>query len=100
MADIRVSPEELSSQGNELIGYAGDVAETLTRVESKINEIIDGWDGLAQDAYYEMYSTMKESLDKFPELLNSLGEATVAAAEAFNDVDEQLKSSFNSAGGK
>jgi len=97
MASIRVTPETLSSQGNDLISYSEDLAEILSSIDSKINEIIDGWDGLAQDAYYDMYSNMKTSLDKFPELVNSLGEATVSSAEAFSSVDEQLQSGFKSA---
>lgn len=97
MASIRVTPETLSSQGNDLIGYSGELADILSSIDAKINEIIDGWDGLAQDAYFEMYSTMKQSLDKFPELVNSLGEATVSSAEAFSSVDEQLQSGFKSA---
>ncbi len=97
MASIRVTPEMLSSQGNDLIGYSGDLADILSGIDAKINEIIDGWDGLAQDAYFDMYTTMKQSLDKFPELVNSLGEATVSSAEAFGSVDEQLRSGFKSA---
>lgn len=97
MADIRVSPETLSAQGQDLVGYAGDLTDILSSIDSKVNEIIDGWDGLAQDAYYDMYTTMKESLDKFPELVNSLGEATVSSAEAFSTVDSELQSGFKSA---
>ena len=97
MASIRVTPEELESQGNALIGFAGDLADVLSNIDSEINRIVDGWDGLSQDAYYDMYTTMKQSLDKFPELVNLLGEGTVSAAQAFNSVDEQLQSSFKSA---
>ena len=97
MANIRVTPETLNSQGNDLIGYAGDLADILSSINTKINEIIDGWDGLAQDAYFDMYNTMKESLDKFPELVNALGEATVSSAEAFSSVYEQLRDGFKSA---
>ena len=97
MASIRVTPETLNSQGNDLIGYAGDLSDILSSIDSKINEIIDGWEGLAQDAYFDMYTTMKQSLDKFPELVNSLGEATVSSAEAFASVDEQLQGGFKSA---
>ena len=39
---------------------------------------------------------MKQSLDQFPQLVESLGEATVSAAEAFASVDEQLQSGFSS----
>lgn len=97
MASIRVTPETLSSQGNDLIGYSGDLADILSSIDSKINEVIDGWDGLSQDAYFDMYTTMKQSLDKFPELVDALGQATVSAAEAFASVDEELQRGFNSA---
>ena len=97
MASIRGTPETLETEGNDLIGYGGDLADILSSIDSKINEIIDGWDGLAQDAYFDMYTSMKESLDKFPELVNSLGEATVSSAQAFASVDEELQSSFKGA---
>lgn len=97
MASIRVTPETLETEGNDLIGYGGDLADILNSIDTKINEIIDGWDGLAQDAYFDMYTTMKESLDKFPELVNSLGEATVSSAQAFASVDEELQSNFKGA---
>lgn|SRR5690554_6293337 len=96
MASIRVTPETLNTQGNDLVGYAGDLSDILLSIDSKINEIIDGWDGLSQDAYFDMYSTMKTNLDKFPELVDSLGQATVSSAEAFSNVDEQLQTGFNS----
>lgn len=97
MASIRVTPETLDSEGHDLIGYADDLKTTLVNIENKIQEIIDGWDGLAQDAYYEMYTSMKESLDQFPNLVESLGNATVSSAEAFAQVDEQLQTSFKGA---
>lgn len=97
MANIRVTPEELNAQGNDLINFAGDLRDVLEQINNKIGDIIEGWDGLAQDAYFDMYTTMKESLDKFPELVNSLGDATVSAADAFAQVDETLQSSFKSA---
>lgn len=97
MASIKVTPETLDSQGKDLIKYAADLTEILGSIHSKISEIIEGWDGLAQDAYFDMYTTMKESLDKFPELVDSLGQATVSSAEAFSQVDETLQSSFKSA---
>ncbi len=95
MASIRVTPETLSSEGKDLIAYGGDLADVLKSIDGKIQEIIGGWDGLAQDAYFDMYTTMKTSLDQFPELVNSLGEATVSAADAFSSVDEQLRSGFS-----
>ena len=94
MASIRVTPETLSSQGSDLVTYAGDLQDILDMIDGKINEIVDGWDGLAQDAYFDMYEQMKESLKQFPELVDSLGQATIAAADAFARVDEDLQAGF------
>ncbi len=98
MANIKVTPEELESQGNDLKGYAEDLRGILSNIESKISEIDGGWDGLGQDAYLDMYSNMKQSLDQFPDIVDSLGDATVSAAQAYAGVDEQLQSSFKSGG--
>ena len=73
------------------------LVNNLTLINNKITEIDEGWDGLAQTAYSSMYQTMNESLVKFPELVDSLGQATVAAAKAYATVDQELQSSFNSA---
>lgn len=97
MASIRVTPETLNAQGKNLVKFATEIDEVLAKIDSEIGAIIDGWDGFAQDAYYDMYSNMKSSLEKFPELVNALGEATVSAAEAFASVDEQLRDGFKSA---
>ncbi len=94
MANIRVTPETLDAQGKDLINYAVDLSDILKTIDGKINEIIGGWDGLAQDAYFDMYTNMKESLDQFPQLVDTLGQATCGAAEAFSNVDETLQSSF------
>ena len=97
MSSIKVTPETLESQGNDLNGYSEDLADILSSIDSKVQEIDAEWDGLAQDGYIAMYDTLKESLNQFPELVASLGAATLQAAEAFREVDEELQTSFNSA---
>ena len=94
MASIRVTPEVLEGQGNELKSYAEELATILQNVDNKLREVDESWDGLAQDAFFGMYEEMKESLDKFPEVVNSLGEATVGVAQTFAQVDEELKNQF------
>lgn len=94
MADIKVTPEVLSDQGKQLIAYADQLRGILQDINTKITEIDASWDGLAQNAYLEMYHSMEESLKQFPELVEGLGDATVAAADAFAQVDEQLQNTF------
>ena len=96
--NITLTPEELDAQGKDLIQFASDLSDILKSVDAKVEEINAGWKGLAQDAYFNMYGEMKTSLEKFPEMVEGLGNATVAAAEAFSQVDETLQGSFNGQG--
>ncbi len=95
MANIRVTPEVLEQQGTALVAFSEELGQTLENVKSKVNEIVEGWDGLAQDSYFAMYEEMQTSLKEFPNLVNSLGEATKSAAKAFSELDTSLQSSFS-----
>jgi len=97
MASIRVTPEELKTEGEDLVKYAEDLGDILDAIKTKVDEVNEGWEGLAQQAYFSMYETLNESLKQFPELVQSLGEATVAAADAYASVDEELQKSFSNA---
>ena len=95
MANIRVTPEELEQQGNALVEIGEELEQILTSVDNKIAEICDAWDGLAQDAFLSSYEGMKETLKSFPEIVDGLGQQTIAAAQTFGEVDSQLSSSFS-----
>ena len=97
MASIKVTPETLSSQGADLNGYAEDLTGILNNIDAKIQEIDGEWDGAAQEGYIAMYEELKVSLNQFPELVATLGNATISAAEAFDELDTQLEGNFNSA---
>lgn len=95
MANIRVTPEELEQQGNDLVSMGEELDQILANVDSKIMEICDAWDGLAQDAFLTSYTEMKETLKNFPLIVDGLGKQTIAAAQTFGEVDSQLSSSFS-----
>ena len=95
MANIRVTPEQLTAQGNDLQNYGEHIMDIIAKIDAKISEIDGGWDGLAQDAFVNMYQEMKPTMNQFPELVKSLGQATVAAADAFGTVDEELRNNFS-----
>ena len=95
MATIRLTPEELNQQGQDIQGLADELISLLAQVDSKINAAWDGWDGLAQDAFLNSYSSMKSTLDQFPELVRAFGQQACGAAEAFGTADSELASSFN-----
>ena len=48
MANIKVTPEELNSQGDSLVSYAGDLSDILKQIDAKIAEIDNGWDEIGR----------------------------------------------------
>lgn len=94
MASIIVTPEELEVMGNDVVGISEEVRELLSKLQSKVDQICDSWDGLAQDAFLDSYNELKTALDQFPEIVNGIGQQTIGAAQAFAQTDEALQSSF------
>lgn len=92
MAELRVTPEVLDGQGDNLKQLSEDLQQVLNDVDIKINEIIDGWDGIGQDAYYDLYTQIKESIKDVPTIINNLGEGAKTAAKAYLDAEEAIKS--------
>lgn len=94
MSVIRVTPDTLHTQGQELSQLAQQTQDVLQQVDAKIAAINDSWDGLAQDGYWQMYQEMRQTLNRMPELLLVLSQKTKQAADAFGQVDKTLQSSF------
>ncbi|BCN32348.1 WXG100 family type VII secretion target [Anaeromicropila herbilytica] len=95
MAGIKVTPEELSKQGGDVIGYAGEIKHSLDSLDKKVDAVIDAWDGLAQDGFFQEYEKLKKELDKFPDVVEGLGKQIKGAAEAFEKTDSELAKLFN-----
>lgn len=94
MSVIRVTPDTLHAQGQDLAQLAQQTQDVLQQVDVKIASINDSWDGLAQDGYWQMYQDMKQTLTRMPELLLVLSQKTKQAADVFGQVDKSLQSSF------
>ncbi len=98
MATLRVTPEELREQGNTMKNYGDQLVELFDSVTSLVNQIDGEWDGLGQNGYTEMYDSLKDSLKQAGECVQQLGEATVQAAQAYEDADQQIANSFSGMG--
>ena len=95
MANIRVTPEELQEQGNQLVSLAqNEIVNLLSQIDSQINTICDSWDGMAQDPFLQSYQEMKQTLDVFPQIVEGIGQQAIAAAQVFGEADQQLSSTF------
>lgn len=94
MATIRLTPEELAQHGADIQAMGEEIGTIMGNLDTKIETVISEWDGLAQDAFYNSYSEMKETLQSFSDLVAGFGQQISAAAEAFESVDTELQSAF------
>lgn len=93
--NITITPQELTGYGNQLVTYAGDLTNVIDNINTLVGQITEGWSGLAEKAYYEMYEQLYNSLKSFPEMVSGLGQATKDAAEAFSQTDTSLQTAFS-----
>ncbi|MBO5238624.1 MAG: WXG100 family type VII secretion target [Lachnospiraceae bacterium] len=94
MATIRLTPEELAQHGTDIQGMGEEIGTIIAELDTKIETVVAEWDGLAQDAFYNSYSDMKDTLKSFADLVTGFGQQVSAAAEAFESVDTELQSAF------
>lgn len=95
MATLRVTPEELRKQGSTMEGYGDQLVELFDSVTNLVAEIDAEWDGLGQNGYTEMYDSLKDSLKQAGECVQTLGKATQSAADAYEEADQAIASSFS-----
>lgn len=94
MASIKVTPEELKTQGESIVKMGDEIETKMTTLDTTINTVVSEWDGLAQDAFLEAYNELKETLKQFPVIVNGIGTQVVSAADTFAQTDTDLSSAF------
>lgn len=99
MAEIKLTNELLKSEGQNLLVYANNLNEKLEAIDRKINDISDDWKGLSQQAYLDMYYSLKSKMDQLPSLVEELGNDAITAADSFGNTDESLANAFESMDG-
>jgi len=94
MAALRITPEDLMNLSNQVVQKAEELSGILSTLDGKVEIINNAWDGLASNSFYNSYVGMRDTLSKFPEIVNGIGAQGQAAAKAFDDTDAELASGF------
>lgn len=93
---ITMTPEELRTAAQFLDTTREEIAEKISAVESKVNELLETWDGAAQDAFFDSFSNNMLPILKndFPSVLEGISQQLVAAADTIEQVDEEVATAF------
>lgn len=90
MANIRIEPGELISISQEISGKGEEINSTLGELDTKINSVAEVWEGASQNTFFQQYDEMLPTLQKFPEVIQSIAKQLNSVAEALQAADEEI----------
>jgi len=90
MAQIVVTPEQVSDFGTKFSNSSTQVQDLLNQVQNLVSTLQGGaWKGIRANKFYGDWSSMKPQVAKAIETLNQAGQILKAAGNAFGGVDNQ-----------
>lgn len=93
---IRITPEELRGAADFLDQSREEIAEKITAVETKVNDVAAEWEGAAQSTFVDSFSNDMMPLLKndFPSILEGIAAQLRGAADAIETADEEVANAF------
>lgn len=92
---ISITPSELNNAATYLGQRRDDINSAVIQLENMINDVISRWEGAAQLAYQEKFTSLLPMLkDDLPSVVTGLQEMMTASANAMNETDQYLANAF------
>ena len=95
MAELKVTPEELMSYGNQIAEKAEQLNAKESALDAKIESIASAWTGISSNAFYNSYVNLQPTLHSFAQVLQQIAQVAQTSAKTYDDVDVQLASNFS-----
>jgi WXG100 family type VII secretion target len=89
---IGITHAEMASIATTIKREAAEMQQLLAQITKQVNGITSAWDGAAQSTFISEYSSMKPTLDKFPQVLNGIGQQVSDVATAYQNMDQEISS--------
>lgn len=96
MANIKLTPAELSGHGDTLVSKAGELNSMIEEVKTTVNTLLDGWEGAGQSAYFEQFESIRKTLESASPIVEGMGKNAKTAAAAYEETDENIKAGLSS----
>ena len=94
-ARITMTPEELRDAATFLDKTKDDIIDKIKDVQSEVNDLTDTWEGAAQSAFFASFEELLPTLQNdFPSVLEGIAEQLRSAADAVEQVDEEVASAL------
>lgn len=88
--NFEMTPAELRSTASVFRDKAEEMTGIINDMYEQVNSLESGWDGAAQDAFFDTYNEMQDPMKQFPEILTQISEALISFADAVEETDESI----------
>lgn len=96
MGQIRMTPDSMRGRANEYRTEAEHVGEVISKMDTLLQNLQAEWEGAAATSYAEKFGELRPSFVKAQELINEIASALDASANATEETDNNIASSFKS----
>lgn len=96
MANIRFSPDEVNSIASKIAASKGNVENEVNTLQSTINDLCAGWEGVASEKYRDEFQALKvDVMDKFVGMLDELQQQLISISNTMQQADQDLANQIN-----
>jgi WXG100 family type VII secretion target len=86
--NIKMSPEEVSQKGNEIISRQEDVTTLQNYLNNVVNSDLPSvWTGSGYEGFQQRVAEMAPSFDAMRQLMQDIGQGVIANANAYAEFD-------------
>lgn len=96
MASIKVTSEELRSQGVRVSTGADDVNTLLTRLQGEVSDLAGRWEGAASGAFQDRFNTWQTSAQGVQRAMTDIATFLSQAADAYEQAEETIRQAAGS----
>ena len=92
MAVIRVTPEELESQAQQLLSGSQEVQAIVSKLMGQVNDLAGRWEGSGSGAFQQLFQEWTKGAQMTKEGMEGLHKFLGQAANAYRDTDNAIGS--------
>lgn len=90
MATIRISPDQVRNVANQFKQKSTESTSMANQLQGSVNGLEAEWAGMAKQRFYSDFTEWKQQMQKYAELLNSIGTELERIANTLETTDQQL----------
>ena len=90
MATIRISPDQVRNVASQFKQKSSESTTMANQLQSAVNGLEAEWEGMAKQRFYSDFTQWNQQMQKYAELLNSIGSELDRIATTIETTDQQL----------